>query len=152
MKFRMLGAFVAAVILAGCSTAKPPVRFDEATDEFKIKTAVYDYLLRKNFWDVGDYGAIFLTGSDEAVSALIRKFPNHLPPIKPGDRMLLQPNHTPIDRDTGKRAMILTAEVPLAYGNEVEAVGSWYGGTGITGRYTFTFKKDNGDWDIQSVK
>jgi hypothetical protein len=148
----MFGSLLAAVILSSCSTAKPPPRFNEASDEFKIKTAVYDYLLQKNLWGGGDYGAIFLTGSDEATAAVIRKFPNHVPPIKSGDRMLIQPNTTPIDRDTGKRAMILTADVPPAYGNEAEAVGSWYAGSGSSGRYTFAFKKINDGWQIQSVR
>ena len=48
--------------------------------------------------------------------------------------------------------MIFSAEVMEPTGNEAEAIGSWYGGAAVTGHYTFTLKKMDGEWLIQSVK
>ena len=43
--------------------------------------AVYGYLLQQHFLNGGGYTAIFLEGSDAEVAALIRKFPDHVPPL-----------------------------------------------------------------------
>jgi hypothetical protein len=48
--------------------------------------------------------------------------------------------------------MIFSVEVAEPSGNEAEAIGTWYGGVAMTGHYTFTLKKINGEWEIQSVK
>jgi hypothetical protein len=149
------GAILIALMilfLTGCGGGKYAEQFNEASDEYKIEEAVYGFMLQRHFWDSGEYAAVFLKGNDDEVASLIRKFPNHVPPIKPSHRADLQPNRTPIDRDTGKPAMIFSVEVVEPSGNDAEAIGTWYGGVAVTGHYTFSLKKIDGAWQIQSVK
>jgi hypothetical protein len=143
--------------LTACRTGKPAEKSDasrefEASDEFKIEAAVYGYLLERNFSDRVEYSAIFLEGSDAWVAALIRKFPNHVPPIKPSNRMQLHPNQTPIDEDTGKPAMILSAKAMEPTNDVSEAIGTWYAGGALSGMYAFVLVKADGEWAIQSAK
>jgi hypothetical protein len=150
-------AVVCLGLLAGCASHQPPEKSDasrkfEASDEFKIEAAVYGYLLERNFSDQVEYSAIFLEGSDAWVAALIRKFPNHVPPIKPSNRMQLRPNQTPIDKDTGKPAMILSAKAMDPTNDVSEAIGTWYAGGTLSGMYAFVLVKADGEWTIQSAK
>jgi hypothetical protein len=62
---------------------KPPPKKLKKADELKVREAVFGYLLSRHFWDDGVFSAIFLQGDDEEVDALIKKFSNHVPPIKP---------------------------------------------------------------------
>jgi hypothetical protein len=150
MKTLLLIAVIA--IASGCRTVDYLPKFNTATDEFKIETAVYSYLLEKNVGENPDYGAIFLKGSDEEVTALIRTFPTHVPPLKTSERVLFQPNRTPIDKDTGKPALILSAEAAGPFADKAEAIGSWYSGPNVTGHYIFELRKLGSDWQIESVK
>jgi hypothetical protein len=159
MKTVLIFAVVFLCLLAGCSTNKysgkysaHPVQKIEDGDEFKIETAVYGYLLQRHFSDQDEYSAIFLEGDDARVAALIRKFPNHIPPIKPSDRILLHPNQTPVDKDTGKPAMILSAKAMDPTNGVAEAIGTWYAGGAVSGLYAFVLVKVDGEWTIQSVK
>ena len=124
----------------------------ERRDDFKIEMAVYGYLLEKHPWGNGDYTAIFLEGSDDWVSALIRKFPNHVPPIKPSNRAQLRPNQAPIDKDTGKSAIILSAKAMDPTNDVSEAIGTWYAGEAVSGLCAFVLVKVDGQWTIQSAK
>jgi hypothetical protein len=143
--------------LAGCRTGKQAEKSGasrklEASDDFKIEVAVYGYLLEKHPWGSGEDTAVFLEGSDAWVAALIRKFPNHVPPIKPSNRMQLHPNQTPTDKGTGKPAMILSAKAMDPTNGVSEAVGTWYGGEAVSGLYAFVLVKVDGEWTIQSAK
>ena len=153
--------FVALLVccLAGCRTGKPAEKSGgghsqklEDRGDFKIEVAVYGYLLERHFSDQGEYSAIFLEGSDAWVAALIRKFPNHVPPIKPSNRMQLHPNQTPIDKDTGKPAMILGVEAMDPTNGVAEAIGTWYAGGAVSGLYAFVLVKVDGEWTIESAK
>jgi hypothetical protein len=157
MKTISIVAAVCLGLLAGCRTGKQaeqsgPNRKFEASDDFKIEVAVYGYLLERHFSDQGEYSAIFLEGSDAWVAALIRKFPNHVPPIKPSNRMQLHPNQTPIDKDTGKPAMILGVEAMDPTNGVAEAIGTWYAGGAVSGLDAFVLVKVDGEWSIQSAK
>jgi hypothetical protein len=159
MKTVSIFASVFLCLLAGCGTNKysekfssDPIQNLEDRDEFKIEVAVYGYLLGRRFSDQDEYTAIFLEGSDARVAALIRKFPNHVPPIKPSDRIQLHPNQTPIDKDTGKLAMILSAKAMDPTNGVAEAIGTWYAGGAVSGLYAFVLVKVGGEWTIQSVK
>jgi hypothetical protein len=157
MKTIFIVAAVCLGLLAGCTSHPPaeqsgPNRIFEASDDFKIEAAVYGYLLERHFSDQGEYSAIFLEGSDVWVAALIRKFPNHVPPIKPSNRMQLHPNQTPIDRDTGKPAMILGVEAMDPTNGVAEAIGTWYAGGAVSGLYAFVLVKVDGEWTIESAK
>jgi hypothetical protein len=122
-------------------------------DLFKVEVAVYSYLLQRHFWDDGGYSGIFLQGEDDEVDVLIGKFPGHVPPIKPSYHADLQPNRTPIDKDTGKPAMILSVDAgDPNVDDSVDAIGRWYAGGAVTGFYSFILKKSGDDWTIDSVK
>ena len=158
MKTALIFAACFLCLLAGCASDKysearggvPPQKLKD-TDAFKIDEAVYACLLQRHFWDGGEYTAIFLQGEDAEVDAIRRDFPNHVPPIKPGSRAKLHPNRTPIDRDTGKPAMILGVDASEPADDTVEAVGTWYAGGAASGHYTFSLKKLNGEWMIEDV-
>ena len=121
-------------------------------DEFKIEAAVYGYLLGRHLSDQAEYSAIFLEGSDAEVAALIQKFPHHVPPIKPSNRIELHPNQAPIDKDTGKPALILGAKAMDPTNGVSEAIGTWYAGGAVSGLYAFVLTKIDGEWTIQSVR
>jgi len=162
-----------AWLAAGCSTSKEAIWFssDEhlapvsapatvlpaprklaAEDLFKVQVAIYGELLQRHFGDDGEYSAVFVQGDDAEVAALIRQFPNHVPPIKTSDLAELRPNRTPLDKQTGKPAMIFSVEALDPVDDRVQAIGRWYAGGAVTGFYTFTLKKSGGDWLIESVK
>jgi hypothetical protein len=86
------------------------------------------------------------------VDAIIKKFPKHVPPIKMSDRAELHPNRTPIDRDTGRPAMILSVEALDPAGDKVDAIGRWYAGGAVSGFYTFALRKSGGNWVVESVR
>jgi hypothetical protein len=157
MKTISVFAAVCLGLLAGCASHQPAEKSGaswkfEAGDEFKIEVVVYEYLLERNFLGQGEYSAIFLEGGGTWVAALIRKFPNHVPPLKPSNRMQLYPNQTPIDKDTGKPAMILGVEAMDPTNGVAEAIGTWYAGGAVSGLYAFVLVKVDGEWTIQSAK
>jgi hypothetical protein len=168
----MKNAFVLAALLAcgvaGCSwhqaaknPAKPTAKSKaesgtvwkfEGRDDFRIEKAVYGYLLEKHPWGGGEYSAIFLEGSSDWVAALIRSFPHHRPPLKPSKLAQLRPGVPPLDRDTGKPALILSAKAMDPTNDVSEAIGTWYAGEEVSGLCAFVLIKVNGEWTIQSVK
>jgi hypothetical protein len=64
----------------------------------------------------------------------------------------LSPNRTPIDKDTGRPAMILSVDALDPVDDTVEAVGKWYAGGAVSGFYTFVLEKNGGDWVIESSR
>jgi len=157
MKAVFIFAAVFLCLLAGCRTDRKAEdlgasRKLEGRDDFKIEMAVYGYLLGKHPWDNGQYSAIFLEGSNDWVAALIRKFPKHVPPIKPSTRAQLRPNQAPIDKDTGKPALILSAKAIDPTNDVSEAIGTWYAGEAVSGLCAFVLVKVDGQWTIQSAK
>jgi hypothetical protein len=142
-----------ALWLTGCGTfsdydPRPPL---ETREEFKVEQAVYAYLLNQDIWTERDYSAVFLKGSDEEVEALLRRFPNHVPPLKPSTAADVHPNRTPLDKETGKPGVILSATVSEPAGNKAEAIGNYYGGSMFSGMYVFELQKDGDEWVIESV-
>jgi predicted small secreted protein len=156
MKTVSIFAAVLLCLLAGCAsqqnTTSGTGRKFEAGDDFKIEAVVYGYLLEKHPWADGDYAAIFLAGSNDRTAALIRKFPHHVPPLKTGKRAQLRPNQAPIDKNTGKPGLILSASAVDPSNGVSEAVGTWYAGEGESGLYAFVLVETDGQWTIQSVK
>jgi hypothetical protein len=142
-----------AILLAGCETfsdydPRPPL---DTREEFKIEQAVYAYLLSQDFWSERNYSAVFLKGSDEEVAAMISRFPKHVPPLKPSTAADVQPNRTPLDKETGKPGVILSATVSEPKDNQAEAIGNYYGGALYSGMYVFELKRVEGEWRIESV-
>jgi len=165
---------LSACLVTGCFSDKDDIRFGddrrpeparpapvvalpqnsglEKDDLPKVEVAVYGYLLQRHFWDAGDYSAIFLQAEDPEVEAVRRAFPYHNPPVKAIYRAELRPGRTPLDRDTGKPAMVLSVDALEPEGDTVSAIGRWYGGDAVTGFYTFELKRSGVDWVIESVK
>ena len=173
MKWKFQFFILSASLLAGCGTDKETLQFSDERpqpqgrpddslvlsskkldkqDLFRIELAVYGSLLQRHFWDDNEYSAIFLQGEDDEVEALIKQFPNHVPPIKKSDHAELFPNRTPIDKDTGKPAMILSVDALDPVNDTVVAVGKWYAGGAVSGFYTFSLKKSGDAWVIESFK
>jgi hypothetical protein len=145
----------AAVRTAAASAvvALPESKKLAKADERKIEQAVFSYLLERHFWDLAEYSAVFVQADDAQVEWLMQKFPNHAPPVKMSYRANLRANLTPLDKDTGKPAMILSVDVnePDADGS-VAALGRWYAGATVAGFYTFSLKPDGADWKIINVQ
>jgi hypothetical protein len=122
-------------------------------DEHQIDMVVFGHLFDRHPWDAGNYSALFLQADDAVVDAMIKKFPDHNPPIKQSNRIDLRANQPPLDKDTGKPVMILGADVgdPDADG-AVDVTGRWYAGGAAQGFYMFKLKKAGGEWTIDSVK
>lgn len=174
MKWEFHSIILSACLLAGCDTAKEeaiqfssdcpqpnagPVDHLVASskklnkqDLFKVELVIYGYLLQRHFWVDNEYSAVFLQEEDDEVDALLKEFPNHVPPIKTSERAELRLNRTPIDKDTGRLAMILSVEVSDPVNDTVEAIGKWYAGGAVSGFYTFTLQEVGGDWVIESSK
>jgi hypothetical protein len=172
MKFHIPCALVLA-LAAGCASHKEKIAFsDEAdvraamvaaqppapsqnhlekADQLKIERVVFGYLLEQHFWDLADYSAVFLQADDAQVAAMMKKYPDHQPPIKPSSRAAIRSHKTP--KDARKPAMILSAEVNEPNADDtVDAIGRWYAGDAVTGFRAFNLKKADGDWQIVTVK
>jgi len=124
----------------------------ETSDAFLIEQAVYGYLLEQDFWAHRPYSAVFVKGSDREVAALIRRFPNHQPKIKPSYLAELHPNVTPIDRETGQPAIIFAATADEPTGDSARAIGTYYGGSMLKGMLNFELSRKEGRWHIDSAK
>ena len=93
-----------------------------------------------------------MQGNDTEVEALIKQFPNHVPPIKTSDHADLRPNRAPVDRQTGKPAIIFSVDALDPVDDTVQAIGRWYAGGAVSGFYTFNLRKIGGDWVIDNMK
>ena len=144
----------AAVRAAAASVIQPPEqkKLGQA-DDLKIEQLIFGYLLERRFWDMPDYSAVFLSADDAQVAVMMKKYPAHHPPIKKSSHVTVQPHQTPMDKDTHKPAMILSADVNEPNADDsVDALGRWYAGDAVTGFRAFNFKKVDGEWQIASVK
>jgi hypothetical protein len=114
---------------------------------------ILSYLLDRHFWEDGNYTALFLQADDAVAAAMMKKYPNHNPPIKESYHIDLRSNQSPLDKDTGKPVMILGVDVsdPNADGT-VDVIGRWFAGGAVQGFYTFKLQKTGDDWPIVSVK
>jgi hypothetical protein len=136
------------------SPAQPPTQARlEKADELKIEQMVFGYLLERHFWDTNDYSAVFLQTDDAQVTAMMNKYPNHVPPIKQSFHAQIQAHKTPVDKDTNKPAMILSVDVnePNTDGS-VDAIGRWYAGDAVTGFRVIHLKKTDSDWQITEAQ
>jgi len=140
----------AAMASAATTPAQPRL---EKADELKIEQVIFGYLLDRHFWDLADYSAVFLQADDSQVKVMINKFPDHIPPIKYNYHVIAHPHKTPLDADTNKPAMILSADVNEPNADEtVDAIGRWYAGDAVTGFRAFHLQKVDGDWQIITVQ
>ena len=176
MKFKNPLALGLLALAAGCATHKeqdkivfsddadvraavasavvqPAQKNLDRADELKIEQLIFGYLLERHFWNLADYSAVFLQVDDAQVAAMIKQYPDHVPPIKQSFHARIQSHRTPVDKDTNKPAMILSADVNEPNADDsVDAIGRWYAGDTVTGFRAFNFKKVEGDWQIVTVK
>jgi hypothetical protein len=138
---------------AGGSTSQPARQALAPADDLKIEQAIYSSLLDHHYWEPASYSAIFLQADDAQVAALIKLYPNHLPPIKPSDQALIQGHQAPLDRDTGKPALVLSTELnePNSDGS-VDALGRWNAGDTVSGFKVFHLNKLADDWHVTDIK
>jgi len=133
--------------------AKPKQQGLSKTDTFSIETIVYGNLLQRHPWEDIGLAAVFVQGDDDEVDALIRQFPNNVPPIKRSASADLQPGRAPLDKDTGKPAIILSVDIMTGSAtNAAQAIGKWFAGSATSGTNTYELGKTNSSWLIQSFK
>jgi hypothetical protein len=167
--------FLGLLILAsGCASHQAKIRFSDDAEiraetaqaaaqsaragidpatQLAVEQLVYGYLLEQHSGDMAGYSAVFLQADDAQVAAMMKKYPNHNPPIKPGSRALIRSRNVALDKDTKKPAMILSVEIndPNDDGS-VDAIGRWYAGNAATGFHTFHLAKVGDHWQIADVK
>jgi hypothetical protein len=156
---RIIASALLLCFLAACSTSSghsssTPRYFTkpEDRDKFAIEVAVYRYLFGLGFWKQRAYSATLMPGTDEEVRRLMRELPNQVPKIKPSSVAELLPHSTPIDKETGKPAVILAATASEPDGARATAIGSYYAGAMIRGKFWFWLRKSEGQWAIETVK
>ncbi|HTL71945.1 MAG TPA: hypothetical protein VL863_01485 [bacterium] len=172
LKLQFLNAGLFALLVSGCVSNDEPIVFVSAPtipasvtqstpaiiglsteEEQKVDLIVFGYLLDRHLWEDGDCTALFVQADDVVVDALIKKYPTHVPPIKQSSQIDLRSSQSPLDKDTGKPAMILGADVgDLKPDGSLDVTGRWYAGGEMQGRLTFSLKKTGADWTIVSVK
>ncbi len=120
-------------------------------DETRIEMQVFRTLLAKDPWNGNGLTALFLQADDAEVSQLRTEFPGIIPPIKLSNRVDLSNKNEPLDRDTGKPALILSVEISrLNQDGSVPATGKWFGAGANTGLITYVLKKNGDNWEIES--
>ena len=91
---------------------------------------------------------MFLQADDAQVKAMIKKYPG--PCSRPSSKVPapdVQPHRTPLDKDTNKPAMILSADVNEPNADDsVDAIGRWYAGDAVTGFRAFHLSKSDDNW------
>jgi hypothetical protein len=175
MKIRFVPALLFALAVAGCATDRekivflsddnqpkhirndlppvaPPKKTLEQQDRIKVDLEIFGWLLQRHFGDDGGYSGIFLQADEAETAALMKLYPAHVPPIKPLQHVELRPEKSPLDRDTGRPAMVLSVDALDSEDETVEAIGKWFAGDAVTGFYTFTLRKSGEEWHIESVK
>ena len=130
----------------------PPKKTLEQQDRIKVDLEIFGWLLERHFGDDGAYSAIFIQAEEAETAVLMKHFPGHVPPIKPLQRVELRPGKSPLDRDTGRPAMVLSVGALDPEDETVEAIGKWFAGEAVTGFHTFQLKKSGEEWHIESVK
>ena len=161
-----------ATLLTGCLYDRQPIEFsseyhpalENPTSTSKVKPTlskvelaqieleVFSYLLARDWEDDKQLSAIFISGEESLTQSLMEKFPHHVPAIKPWWHLAQHTGLSPVDTDTGRAALVLTAEVDDPEDGTVIAIGKWFAGDAVTGFHTFELKQAGGRWRIQSVK
>ena len=118
----------------------------------QIEMEVFSYLLSRPAGEDEQCSAIFIAAEESRTEALSIKFPRHVPPLKPWWHLDQQPGQSPRDLDTGRPAMVLSADVADPENGVVTAIGKWFAGDAVAGHCTFQFTKNGGIWSINSMQ
>jgi hypothetical protein len=171
-KFHFPILIVTILLCAGCISRKDPIELNdnfqaieknsfaappkeaglEKSELAQIEQEVFSHLLSRNLGDDGHFSAVFMTADESQTDALQKKFPRHVPPLKNWWHLDQPPGQSPLDLDTGRPALVLSADVADPENGTVVAIGKWFAGPAVSGFYTFEFKRNGAAWIIQSVK
>ena len=173
MEAKIFPALLAVALLAGCASPEsisfsdesqiprletkavlPPVtktRLEKA-EMRQIETEIFTWLLQRPIGAGGACSAVFLKTDEAATSALMKQFSDHVPPLKQLWHLEMRPGLSPLDRDTGRPAVLLSVELAEPENGIVTAVGKWFAGDAAADFHTFELKKTGDGWRIQTVK
>ena len=163
----------AVLLIAGC-VAQEPVLFNDEPQiaRFKqsaapprpskprlapaevrqIEMEVFAWLLQRPIGD-GMCSAVFLNTDEATTAALMGKIPAHVPPIKQLWHLETRSGQSPMDKDTGRPAVILSVDtLDQETAGTAVAVGKWFAGEATAGFHTFNLVKNGDAWRIESVK
>jgi hypothetical protein len=118
----------------------------------EIERMVFGWMLEHPTEDEPQYSAIFLRTDEKQTARLMEQFPGHRPAIKQAWHLQLRSGQSPLDKDTGRAAVLLSVDVAEPENNQLEAIGTWSAGEASTVRHVFTLKKAGYGWAIQTVK
>lgn len=170
-----LPPLMALVLIAGCASPEKIPFNDEAeiarlrqseppvspvkkglppAEREKIEREVLIWLLANPVGSDRAYSAVFLQADEAGTAALIKQFPNHVPPIKQLWHLVTRPGQSPLDKDTSRKALILSVDVlePENGSGTVMALGRWFAGDAAAGFHTFELKPNGNQWQILTVK
>ena len=170
--FVYLPTLLAVLLLAGCAAPAPILLNDEAqiarlkqspamlppkprlspSEVRQIEMEVFAWLLQRPIGD-GLCSAVFLNTDEATTAALMKKIPAHVPPLKSLWHLETRTGQSPIDKDTGRAAVILSVDtLDQETTGTVVAVGKWFAGEATADFHTFELKKNGEDWRIETVK
>ncbi len=171
--FAFISSAVAVLWLAGCAAREQISLNDEAliahrksaelsvspikpglspAEIIKIEHEVFIWLLSNLAGSNNTYSAVFLQADEAETSSFIKQFPNHTPPIKQLWHLDTRLGQSPLDKDTNRKALILSVDVSEPENGFVNALGRWFAGNAVAGFHTFEIKQTGGQWQIQTVK
>ena len=118
----------------------------------EVEKNIFIWLLEHPAEDEPHYSAIFLRTDEKQTARLMEQFPDHRPAIKQAWHLQLRSGQSPLDKDTGRAAVLLRVVVGEPENDRLEAIGTWSAGDAATVRHVFTLKKAGYGWEIQEVK
>ena len=168
-----LPALLAVALLDGCTTPETILLTDDVSltrreqtgspavpakevlspaDLGKIEREVFLRLLASPVGKDSGYSAIFLQADEATTTSLIKRFSARVPPIKQLWHLETRPGQSPLDKDTGRAAVILSVDTLEPENGRVMAFGRWFAGEAAAGFHTFELIKTGDDWRIESEK
>ena len=118
----------------------------------KIEREVLIWLLASPVGSDSAYSAVFLQADEAGTASLMKQFPGHVPPVKQLWHLETRPGQSPLDKDTSRKALILSVDVMEPENGTVMALGRWFAGDAAAGFHTFVLKPNGNQWQILTVK
>ena len=164
---------MAVVLMAGCASPEVISFNDEASiarlkqteppvplvkpglppaERRKIEREVFIWLLASPVGSDSRYSAVFLKADETGTSSLMKQFPSHVPPIKQLWHLETRLGQSPLDKDTGRKAILLSVDVMEPENGTVVAIGKWFAGDAAAGFHTFELKQNGNQWQIRTAK